>query len=280
MRSGDIVRIKTEEEIKRIPGAEKERAGYRIPFQKDGLYVNSDMLASGGYHARILLVENDRVRLEPLKPLEDMGLHTQRWVFIESVLEPAYAVGQRVRVKPFEQLVREYRSDSEGIHFPDGEVFSAERSSTCERYATIRFNLFNGDLYILDDWSKDVGRAEEVIFSKFALEPAEPISLRIDLGERSLDGTLNNSKKALILLNKIGVRVFAYARHPQPQKVTDYLESCRVGPSIFGVQRKTDYIIPKDSEVDWEEVYAFMLEQSRERFGKDFLKKVEFSAEN
>ena len=35
-----------------------------------------------------------------------------------------------------------------------------------------------------------------------------------------------------------------------------------------------------DSKVDWEGVYDFMLEQSRERFGKDFLKKVEFSAEN
>lgn len=279
MRRGDIVRIKTEEEIKRIPGAEKERTGYRIPFQQDGLYVNSDMLASGGYHARILGVENDRVRLEPLKPLEDMWLHTQRWVFIEPMLECAYAVGQRVRVKPFEQLVREYRSDSEGIHFTDGGVFSAERSSTCERYATIKFNLFNGDLYMLDDWSEDVGEAGDVTFSKFALEPAEPISLRIDLGERSLNGMLNNSKKALILLNKIGVRVFAYARHPQPQTVTDYLASCRVGPDIFGVQRKTDYVIPQDSKVDWEEVYAFMLEQSGERFGKDFLKKFEFPAE-
>lgn len=279
MRSGDIVRIKTEEEIKRIPGAEKERTGYRIPFQQDGIYINRDMLASGGYHARILLVENGRVRLEPLKPLEDMWLNTQRWIFIEPMLECAYAVGQRVRVKPFEKIVREYRADIEGIHFPDGEDFSAEKVPTCGKYATIKYN-FNGRLYMLTDWSEDVGEAGDATFSKFALEPAEPISLRIDLGERSLDDTLNNSKKALILLNKIGVRVFAYARHPQPQTVTDYLASCRVGPSIFGVQRKTDYVISQDSKVDWEEVYAFMLEQSEKRFGKDFLKKFEFSNEN
>lgn len=278
MRSGDIVRIKTEEEIKRIPGAEKERTGYRIPFQQDGIYINRDMLASGGYHARILLVENGRAFLAPLGPLDDMELHTERWVFIESVLEPAYAVGQRVRVKPFEKIVREYRADIEGIHFPDGEDFSAEKVPTCGKYATIKYN-FNGRLYMLTDWSEDVGEAGDATFSKFALEPAEPISLRIDLGERSLDDTLNNSKKALILLDKIGVRVFAYARHPQPQTVTDYLASCRVGPSIFGVQRKTDYVIPQDLKVDWEEVYAFMLEQSEKRFGKDFLKKFEFSNE-
>lgn len=281
MRSGDIVRIKTEEEIKRIPGAEKERTGYRIWFEGGGdFYINSDMLASGGYHARILGVENDRVRLEPLKPLDDMGLRTQRWVFIEPMLECAYAVGQRVRVKPFEQLVREYRAGSAGIHFPDGVVFSSERAPACGVYATIKSRLFDGNLYMLDDWSKDIEWEGGSVFSKFALEPAEPISLRIDLGKGSLDGTLNGSKKALILLNKIGVRVFAYAERPQTQKVMNYLAGCRVGPNIFGVQRKTDYVIPEDSEVDWEEVYAFMLEQSRKRFGKDFLKKVDFSAEN
>lgn len=88
-----------------------------------------------------------------------------------------FKVGDRVRIRDWDDMEREYGTDSDGdINLPNG-VFSRCMRHLCGRCATIRRISCHDDCVVLENWSDDSGNRGWV-FSKSMLEPAEENTLK------------------------------------------------------------------------------------------------------
>ena len=88
-----------------------------------------------------------------------------------------FKVGDRVRIRDWDDMKREYGTDSDGdINLPN-VVFSRCMRHLCGRCATIRRISCHDDCVVLENWSDDSGNRGWV-FSKSMLEPAEENTLK------------------------------------------------------------------------------------------------------
>lgn len=88
-----------------------------------------------------------------------------------------FKVGDRVRIRDWDDMEREYGTDSDGdINLPD-VVFTRGMRHLCGRCATIRSISCHDDCFVLENWSDDSGNTGW-FFSKSMLEPAEENTLK------------------------------------------------------------------------------------------------------
>lgn len=88
-----------------------------------------------------------------------------------------FKVGDRVRIRDWDDMEREYGTDSDGdINLPD-VVFTRCMRHLCGRCATIRSIDSQDNIIALENWSDDSGNTGW-FFSKSMLEPAEENTLK------------------------------------------------------------------------------------------------------
>ena len=87
-----------------------------------------------------------------------------------------FKVGDRVRIRDWDDMEREYGTDSDGDIFIGGICFFKTMRCLCGRYATID-DIYENGVIVLKDWS-DTSDNTSRIFAKSMLEPAEENTLK------------------------------------------------------------------------------------------------------
>ena len=103
-----------------------------------------------------------------------------------------FKVGDRVRIRDWDDMEREYGTDSDGDIFIGGRYFFKKMRHLCGRYATIDYIDENG-VIVLKDWSDTSGDII-LIFTKEMVEPAEE----------------NTLKRTTVTIDKYGINISSH----------------------------------------------------------------------
>lgn len=277
---GQWVRIKTYEEIKDLFHYDSEG----IRMIRD-IYMPDLIIPYLGAAARISEKVGEAYTLKDFSGVPFMEDFS--WVFPKEILEDAFSVGSRVRIRSWESMVEEFGTNGYGS-IPCRRSFTESMRHLCGRFATITGRSFNGSVG-LRDWSDDSGTVWR--YSEDMIEPVPCLTVSVDF-----DGTITGShipgtvgfnkikdgcKRAMDLLHKMGVNF--YLLTGRQEHLQEALNLCKGwNLPIFTFQPNTKkitdfYIDDKDiscTEIDWENIYAFLYSVMEKRLGKVLMNKI------
>ena len=270
------VRIKTYDEIKNLFHYDSE--GFRVIRD---VYMPDLILPYLGAAARISQKDGQNYKLKDFVGVPFMPDFSR--VFPEEVLEDAFSVGSRVRIRSWESMEEEFGVSDSG-NIPCRSTFTEDMRHLCGRFVTITSRGFNGSVG-LRDWSDDSDTVWH--YSEDMIEPVPCLTVSVDF-----DGTITSStipgtvgfnkikdgcKKAMDLLHKMGVNFYLLTgRQDHLQEALERCKEWNLPICTFQPNTKkiTDfYIDDKDiscSEIDWENIYAFLYSVMEKRMGKGF----------
>lgn len=262
-REGQLVRIKSAAEIMSYP---KHNEGWHV----GRTYFNPSMLFyCGGYATISDYSGNNRYRFESAFGIPG-GELIQRWDWDEEMLEPAFKVGTRVRIKDWENA---NSSDY---------AFVPLMRHLCGRYATIERIV--GNNISLKDWSNTEG---DLVwrYSIDMVEPIMPITVSVDFdgtitksaehGQEGFNVLRENCKESMDYLSKRGVSFYLLtARQEYLAEAIDLCEEWNL-PICTGnstVKKITNWYIEDRavgvSNVNWVEIKNFFDAEIKKQRGE------------
>lgn len=262
-RTGQLVRIKSAAEIMSYPEVDN---GWNV----GRTYFNPSMLFyCGGYATISRYNGNDGYRLESAFGIPG-GEFIRRWDWDEEMLEPAFKVGTRVRIKDWENAVR------------DAPAFVPLMRHLCGRYATIE--RIEGNRLWLKDWSNTEG---DLVwrYDIDMVEPIMPITVSVDFdgtitksaehGQEGFNVLRENCKESMDYLSKRGVSFYLLtARQEYLQEAIDLckewdLPICTTNPTV---KKITNWYIEDRAvgvgNVNWAEIKNFFTAEIKKQRGE------------
>lgn len=187
----------------------------------------------------------------------------------EDLLEPAFIPGRRVRIRSWESMAEEFGEIGAGIHAhicTPRFVFSSEMKPLCGLYATI--DRVVGNRPTLKDWGDKeahdrtlLGRMGDWYYTKEMIELVPSMSVLLDFKNPVFP---KKARDAVKFLKEKEIRFFG-KNHGW------FLPDI---PDVYWINSSTilkkDFTIDISSEVDWDLVKEFLLNENRIRMGKDF----------
>lgn len=263
-RTGQLVRIKSAAEIMSYP--EAPDGGWNVGHT----YFNSSMLFyCGGYATISGYRGNNRYELSSAFGIPG-GELIRRWHWDEEMLEPAFKVGTRVRIKDWENAVR------------DAPAFVPLMRHLCGRYATIE--RIEGNRLWLKDWSNTEG---DLVwrYDIDMVEPIMPITVSVDFdgtitksaehGQEGFNVLRENCKESMDYLSKRGVSFYLLtARQEYLQEAIDLckewdLPICTTNPTV---KKITNWYIEDRAvgvgNVNWAEIKNFFDAEIKKQRGE------------
>ena len=254
-RLGQLVKIKSAAEIMSY-----QRAGGLDGWNVGNTYFNPSMLFYCGGYATISAYRVDnKYALESAFGIPG-GERINRWDWDEEMLEPAFKVGTRVRIKDWETI------KSCGV-----ENFPGSMRHLCGRYATIE-RIVNDRIW-LKDWSNTSG---DLIWSYTIdmVEPIMPITVSVDFdgtitksaehGQEGFNVLRENCKESMDYLSKRGVSFYLLTARQEylPEAIALCKEwnlpICTTNPTM---KKITNWYIEDRavgvSDVNWVEIKNF-----------------------
>lgn len=264
-RQGQLVKIKSAAEIMSYPGA-RGSDGWNVGHT----YFNPLMLFYCGGYATISDYRGDN-RYELVSAFGiPGGESSHRWGWDEEMLEPAFKVGTRVRIKDWENAVR------------DTPAFVSSMRHLCGRYATIE-RIVDDKIWLID-WSDTRG---DLVwrYDINMVEPIMPITVSVDFdgtitksaehGQEGFNVLRENCKESMDYLSKRGVSFYLLtARQEYLQEAIDLckewnLPICTVNPTE---KKITNWYIEDRavgvSAVDWVEIKNFFDAEIKKQRGE------------
>ena len=252
-REGQLVRIKSAAEIMSYP------KGGDGGWDVGNTYFNSSMLFYCGGYATISDYDSrNRYRLENAFGIPG-GELLHRWSWDEEMLEPAFKVGTRVRIKDWENA---NSSDT---------AFVPSMRPLCGRYATIK--SIEDRRITLKDWSNTEGDLAWR-YTIDMVEPIMPITVSVDFdgtitkstspGQEGFNVLRENCKEVMDYLSRRGVSFYLLtARQEYLMEAIDFcrewnLPICTNNPTV---KKITNWYIEDRavgvSDVNWVEIKDF-----------------------
>lgn len=257
---GQRVHIKSAAEILRMVTREG-LDGWRM----NEFFFNRTMLQyCGGYAVVGTVSSNGNCMLRDFVGLPTTG-QPERWVWSMELLEPVFKLGDRVRIKPLEEVRRV-------------PAWVTSMNPLSGRYATI--SGVNGNLIELKDWSDPSGTNWS--FNKGMVDPIMPISVGVDFGGAiskakhfgsGFFGTLRDGcKEVMDYLSKKGVSFYLIPDPTDQNKARIEKERCRAAKLPICIEdmdrSRLRWYIEGGPEVDWQLIKAFFESEIKKQRGE------------